>query len=238
MKVSIIIPFYNCPYVDQAIKSALNQTYQNIEVIVVDDGSTQYVEKIKPFINRIKYLKKANGGTASALNYGLKHATGQYFAWLSSDDMFVNTKIERQLAFMKSTGALISYTAFTSIDANNKMINQVRSIKMTRKKFMRQLLKGCPINGCTVIVDINLIKRAGFFDESFKYAQDYEMWCRLILHSSIYYLDEALVLYRVHNSMGSAKYASGVSKETLRVKNKYMKFFQLYLRHKKTNKKN
>ncbi|MBM7586924.1 glycosyltransferase involved in cell wall biosynthesis [Bacillus pakistanensis] len=236
MKVSVIIPFYNCPYVDQAIKSALNQTYQNIEVIVVDDGSTQHVEKIKPFINRIKYLKKANGGTASALNYGLKHATGQYFAWLSSDDMFLKTKIERQLTFMKSTGALVSYTAFISIDANNKAINQVHSIQMSRKKLMRQLLKGCPINGCTVIADINLIKRSGFFDESFKYAQDYEMWCRLILDSSISYLDEALILYRVHNSMGSVKHANGVGKETLRVKNKYKKFFQLYSSHKKTNK--
>jgi teichuronic acid biosynthesis glycosyltransferase TuaG len=234
MKVSIIIPFYNCPYVDQAIKSALNQTYQNIEVIVVDDGSTQYVEKIKPFINRIKYLKKANGGTASALNYGLKHATGQYFAWLSSDDMFVTTKIERQLAYMKSTGALVSYTAFTTIDANNKVKNQVHSIQMTRKKFMRQLLKGCPINGCTVIADINLIKRAGFFDESFKYAQDYEMWCRLILYSSIYYLDEALVLYRVHNAMGSAKHASGITKETAMVQYKYNKYFQLHMRDKKS----
>ncbi|MCP3739184.1 glycosyltransferase family 2 protein [Rossellomorea sp. BNER] len=232
MKVSIIIPFYNCPYVDQAIKSALNQTYQNIEVIVVDDGSTQYVEKIKPFINRIKYLKKANGGTASALNYGLKHATGQYFAWLSSDDMFVTNKIERQLSFMKSTGALISYTAFTTIDANNKIIDKIHSQQMNRKKFMRLLSSGCPINGCTVIANMNLIKKAGLFDESLKYTQDYEMWCRLILHTNIYYLDETLVLYRVHNSMGSVKYRRGVAKETAVVKNKYKKFFWLYLRRK------
>jgi teichuronic acid biosynthesis glycosyltransferase TuaG len=233
MKISIIIPFYNCPFVDQAIKSALNQTYKNIEVIVVDDGSTQHVEKVEPFKNRIRYIRKANGGTASALNMGMRHATGKYFAWLSSDDMFVTNKIERQLAFMQQVGALVSYTAFNSINANNKVINQIRSRQMSRNKLIRQLLSGCPINGCTVVADIDLIKRVGMFDESFKYAQDYEMWCRLILHSNIYYLDEVLVLYRVHSSMGTAKHAGGVAKEAGIVKNKYKNYFSLDLRRKK-----
>jgi teichuronic acid biosynthesis glycosyltransferase TuaG len=233
MKVSIIIPFYNCPFVDQAIKSALNQTYKNIEVIVVDDGSTQHMEKIEPFKNRIRYIRKANGGTASALNTGIRHATGKYFAWLSSDDMFVTNKIERQLAFMQQVGALVSYTAFNSINANNKVVNQIRSRQMSRNKLMRQLLSGCPINGCTVVADIDLIKRVGMFDESFKYAQDYEMWCRLILYSTIYYLDEVLVLYRVHSSMGTAKHADGVAKEAGIVKSKYKNYFSLDLRRKK-----
>ncbi|MFD2682732.1 glycosyltransferase [Bacillus seohaeanensis] len=233
MKVSIIIPFYNCPFVDQAIKSALNQTYKNIEVIVVDDGSTQHMEKIEPFKNRIRYIRKANGGTASALNTGIRHATGKYFAWLSSDDMFVTNKIERQLAFMKQVGALVSYTAFTTIDANNKAINQIHSRSMSRSRLIKLLLTGCPINGCTVMADMDLIEKAGMFDESFKYAQDYEMWCRLTLHTSIFYLDELLVLYRVHNSMGSVKHAGGIVNETERVKSKYKKLFFLDLRKKK-----
>jgi teichuronic acid biosynthesis glycosyltransferase TuaG len=229
MKVSIIIPFYNCPFVDQAIKSALNQTYKNIEVIVVDDGSTQHVEKVEPFKNRIRYIRKVNGGTASAINVGLRHATGKYFAWLSSDDMFVTNKIERQLAFMKKTGAHISYTAFTTIDANNKVTNQGRYGQMGRVRFMQQLLKGCFINGCTVIADMSLIKKVGMFDESFKYAQDYEMWCRIALYSLIHYFDESLVLYRVHNAMGSVKNGNEMAKEAEMVKKKYQKYFQLYI---------
>ena len=67
-KVSIIIPFYNDSYIDQAVVSALYQTYPNIEIIVVDDGSTQHQYRLAPYLSRIIYLGKANGGTASALN--------------------------------------------------------------------------------------------------------------------------------------------------------------------------
>ena len=67
-KVSIIIPFYNCPYVDQAIKSALDQTYENIEIVVIDDGSTNYTEKSMPFKDKIIYIRKENGGIATALD--------------------------------------------------------------------------------------------------------------------------------------------------------------------------
>jgi teichuronic acid biosynthesis glycosyltransferase TuaG len=229
MKVSIIIPFYNCPFVDQAIKSALNQTYKNIEVIVVDDGSTQHVEKVEPFKNRIRYIRKVNGGTASALNMGIRHATGKYFAWLSSDDMFVTNKIERQLAFMQSRGICVSYTAFQTIDKDNRSINQIHSKDMSQKRLIRLLMAGCPINGCTIVADIDLLKKVGMFNESLRYTQDYEMWCRLILQTNIYYLDEALILYRVHNNMGTAKYSNDVVKETEVVKKMYKKMFNLFL---------
>ncbi|MCC5804129.1 glycosyltransferase family 2 protein [Rossellomorea vietnamensis] len=234
MKVSIIIPFYNCAYIDQAIKSALRQTYKDIEVIVVDDGSTQYVEKIQPFKNRIKYIRKSNGGTASALNAGIRAATGKYFAWLSSDDMFVESKIARQLAYMNSIGSNLSYTAFTTIDHQNKVVNEIHSRKMNKKAFQNLLLKACPVNGCTVMAEIDLIKKAGWFDENLKYTQDYEMWCRLSLYTKMHYLDEVLVLYRVHPKMGSAKHGAGMMKESQYIQMKYQKYFKMdnkYKRH-------
>lgn len=81
-KVSIVIPFYNCAYIEQAVHSAIHQTYPHIEVIVVDDGSTEHVERLQPFMDSIRYIRKENGGTATALNEGIKHATGDYFVWL------------------------------------------------------------------------------------------------------------------------------------------------------------
>lgn len=227
MKVSIIIPFYNCAYIDQAIQSALRQTYNDIEVIVVDDGSTQYVEKIQPFKNRIKYIRKSNGGTASALNEGLRQATGKYFAWLSSDDMFLASKIARQLAYMKSIGSKVSYTAFKTIDINNKVMNEIHSRRMNKDAFQNLLLKACPVNGCTVMAEIDLIKQAGWFDERLKYTQDYEMWCRLSLYTKMHYLDEVLLLYRVHPRMGSAKHGGGMVKESQYIQRKYQNFFNI-----------
>ncbi|MGD6847658.1 glycosyltransferase [Rossellomorea aquimaris] len=227
MKVSIIIPFYNCAYIDQAIQSALRQTYKDIEVIVVDDGSTQYVEKIQPFKNRIKYIRKSNGGTASALNAGLRQATGKYFAWLSSDDMFLESKIARQLAYMNSIGSKVSYTAFKTIDINNNVVNEIHSRRMNRNTFQSLLLKACPVNGCTVMAEIDSVKQAGWFDERLKYTQDYEMWCRLSLYTKMDYLDEVLVLYRVHSSMGSAKHGVGMVKESQYIQRKYQTYFKM-----------
>ena len=77
-KVTIVIPFYNDPYVREAVDSALLQTYENLEIIVVDDGSTSHSDKLDSYGERIYYLGKANGGTASALNYGFRYASGDY----------------------------------------------------------------------------------------------------------------------------------------------------------------
>ncbi len=228
MKVSIIIPFYNCPYIDRAIKSALNQTYKNIEVIVVDDGSTIHIDKLEPFKGRIKYIKKQNGGTASALNVGLKSASGKYFAWLSSDDMFLNNKVEKQLAFMQRKRAEISYTAFKTINEGNIIINEIHSKQMRIADFRNVLLKGCPINGCTVMAEVDLIKSVGLFNENLKYAQDYEMWCRISLKTHIKYFDEALTLYRVHSRMGSLNHSPEINKESIQIQNKYRLLFKTF----------
>ncbi|KON92029.1 glycosyltransferase [Rossellomorea marisflavi] len=226
MKVSIIIPFYNCPYVDQAIRSAIHQTYPDIEVIVVDDGSTKFTEKINPYRHRIKYIRKSNGGTASALNEGLRHATGHYFAWLSSDDQFVADKIQKQVTFMQRNGSRLSYTAFKTVDSNNTIISEIRSAPMRHGTFKQRLLQGCPVNGCTVMAEISLMKQAGWFDEGYKFAQDYEMWCRLSLFTPMHYFDESLVLYRVHPGMGTARFAGGIANEAQQIQQTYSKLFQ------------
>jgi glycosyltransferase involved in cell wall biosynthesis len=93
-KVSIIIPVYNGEdFLSQAINSVLAQTYQNIEVIVVDDGSTDGTRQIiESYGKKIIAIHKSNGGVASALNVGIQHATGEYIAWLSHDDIFYRKK--------------------------------------------------------------------------------------------------------------------------------------------------
>ncbi|WP_248893684.1 glycosyltransferase family 2 protein [Bacillus methanolicus] len=206
-KVSIVIPFFNCQYVNQAIESALNQTYQNIEVIVINDGSTQYVERVTSFLNdnrKINYIEKGNGGTASALNLGIKNMQGDYFVWLSSDDLFTKDKIEKQLHFMEINGYKFSYTNYSLInEVGAKTAERAGVIHPTRKALLAQLQKGCPINGCTVMMSREVINTIGLFDESLTCAQDYDYWLRAIQQYQFGFLNEPLTLYRVHNLMGS-----------------------------------
>ncbi|WP_347550642.1 glycosyltransferase [Pseudalkalibacillus hwajinpoensis] len=231
-KVSIIIPFYNCAYVDQAIKSAMSQTYKNIEVIVVNDGSTIHQEKIVPFLSEIRYIEKENGGTASALNAGIQAATGEYFSWLSSDDLYEPEKIEKQLNFMNQYQASVSYSSYILIDEKSKIKSDaIEVFFQNRNLFYRTLKRGCPINGCTVMLKMNIFNEVGLFDESLPYTQDYDLWLRVVQLYDFHYLNEPLVRYRVHDEMGTKKNALAIRKEIGLVKNRYRNaMIQLILR--------
>ena len=119
--VTVIIPFYNCPYVAQAIECVLSQTYPHIELLVVNDGSYKNQHLITPYLSKITYLEQTNKGVASALNQGIKHAKGEYLVWLSSDDLISPNKIEQQLNFMQKNNALISFTRFNIINKDNQI---------------------------------------------------------------------------------------------------------------------
>ncbi|MCA0987857.1 glycosyltransferase [Guptibacillus algicola] len=207
-KVSIIIPFYNCAYVNQAIESALNQTYKNIETIVVDDGSSMHKELIAPYFPFIKYVYKNNGGTATALNRGIGLATGELIAWLSSDDLFFPEKIAKQVSYMKRTSADLVYTNYSLIDGNNVVFRESVGTRLrTRLAFLKHIQNSCPINGSTVMVKKEMFRKSGPFNPKLKYTQDYDMWIRMARHARIKSMDEALLYYRKHEKMGSALFS-------------------------------
>lgn len=207
-KVTIIIPFYNCAYIEQSIQSALNQTYRNIEVIVVDDGSISYVEKINPFLDRIRYIRKENGGTATALNAGIAAAEGNYVAWLSSDDYFLPEKIEKQLAFMLERNAKASFTNYDCVDENNRILTRYTGMSFQNaKQVAESYLKYNTINGCTVLIDRNELVTFGCFNPAFRYTHDYEMWIKMLVYGvDFHYLDENLTKFRQHSESGTVKH--------------------------------
>ncbi|RED52886.1 glycosyltransferase family 2 protein [Cohnella lupini] len=221
--VSVIIPFYNCPYIDQAVASVLNQTYPNIEILVVDDGSTIHQNKLDPFRSRIHYFGKANGGTGSALNYGLRAAGGKYFAWLSSDDLMYPHKIARQVDFMEKHQALISCTDFHLINNFNQITMRALAVKFpSLRKLIEALLTFCPINGSTVMMHRSIPGRIGFFNESLACTQDYEYWLRVHLtRIDFYFINEVLTLYRWHEGMGSVQKKAIVDHEFNIVRDRY-----------------
>lgn len=228
--MSIIIPTYNCPYISSSIESALNQTYPHTEVIVVNDGSTQHTELIKPYLNRIIYREKANGGTGSALNAGIKQARGEYIAWLSSDDLFTRDKVDIQMAFMQARQADASYTAFYHMNEHNQITGRYRTVFPNKASFYAAMKQGNVINGCTVMLKKALFDHVGYFDESLRGTQDYDLWCRILQHYDFHYLDEPLVKYRVHSGMSTKKLGDILSSERLMVQRKYSGSFDRLIR--------
>lgn len=213
--VTIVIPFYNDPYVDQAVQSALTQSYRPIEIIVVDDGSTMHADRLGPYMPYIHYLGKANGGTASALNHGIRYASGEYVAWLSSDDIFYHDKINRQIQFMLERGAWISHTNFDYIDRQSQIVQHRAGFAFHgTADFYRTFLINNPVNGCTVIMKKELFYHIGLFNESLPYTHDLDLWIRAIQAGiSFPYLDEALVGYRWHEAMGTLRYQDLIRQE-------------------------
>jgi glycosyltransferase involved in cell wall biosynthesis len=221
-KVSIIIPFYNCPYIDQAIESALAQTYGNKEIIVVNDGSTKHEDKLRPYLNKLVYIKKGNGGTATALNLGIERATGSYFTWLSSDDLFDRDKVTKQYAFMKRVNADISFTSYFHIDTENRITHgPVGNLCPSKKHLYKRLMNGCPINGCTVMMNMKLFEDVGVFDRSLPFTHDYDLWLRILQKYDFAYLDEPIVLHRVHDQMGTKQFKERIDREIAYIHKKY-----------------
>lgn len=209
-KVSIIIPVYNGEkYLKEAIDSALAQTYPYIEVIVINDGSSDRTAEIAlSYGKRIRYFSKENGGVASALNLGIKVMRGDYFSWLSHDDIYLENKIATQIRSLKEIGdphAII----FGAWLQKNMQTNQTRRIPPLYKFSIDQIqtetfpvLFGL-INGCTLLIHKSHFQRVGIFNEQLSTAQDYDFWFRLMRGQKSIYRQECTVIQRLHEQQGS-----------------------------------
>ncbi len=211
--VSIIIPVYNgSNFMSEAIESALNQTYRNIEVLVINDGSEDNgeTEKIaQSYGDNIRYFSKSNGGVSSALNLGIKNMRGEYFSWLSHDDVYMPEKIEFQvnaLAKLEDKKILI-YCESMQIDKNSKAIMQIKRKRILKKNetencnnVLMILLNQGTFNGCCFLIHKDVFNICGNFDETLRYNQDSFMWYKIFLNKfSLHYLPDVCVKSRVHD---------------------------------------
>lgn len=221
--VTVVIPFYNCPYIAEALESVLSQSRRAFEIIVVDDGSTRHADLITPYLPHIHYLGKANGGTASALNHGIRHASGEYIAWLSSDDVFFTDKINNQLLFMLQTGALLTYTNFHFINEYSQLTTLNASpVFPDFRELYRCFLQGNPVNGCTVMMKKELLQRIGLFDENLPFTHDYDLWFRAIVAGyPPVMLNHSLTGYRRHEGMGTLRHYDSILAEAEATRQRY-----------------
>ena len=213
-KVSIVIPVYNgANYMRDAIDSALFQTYPNIEVVVVNDGSNdngKTDEIARSYGNYISYYAKENGGVATALNYGIKKMTGEYFSWLSHDDMYTPQKIENQIKELtnfddKDTLIMGGHQV---VSANGKKLYEIDPIKLYGNKKLNNslfaLMRGC-VHGCSLLIHKSHFERVGNFDPSLPTTQDYDLWFRMLRGQKVRFIEGLDVLSRSHEDQDSKK---------------------------------
>lgn len=212
-KVSIVIPIYNgSNYMREAIDSALGQTYPNIEVIVVNDGSTDNTEEIAlSYGDKIRYFRKENGGVSSALNVGLEQMTGEYFQFLPHDDMLHPNKIEKQIAAIQNAGKqdAIVWSGWSLYLQEEKRLKRVlipyehADINRITKGIYPMLYSIITI--VTVLFPQKYIDEAGVFDLKLATSQDYDMMFRTFMGRDTIYLNDDLVHYRWHEEMGTRR---------------------------------
>ena len=211
-KISIVIPVYNgSNYLREAIDSALVQTYDNFEVIVFNDGSTDggATEQIAlSYGSRIRYYSKENGGVATALNAGIEKAEGEYISWLSHDDMYSSDKLSMQVEKLKiseNRDNLILYTNYELINEKGKLINRVCfDHSMLIRKPLYGLLRGC-IHGCSLLIPKRAFEEVGYFKPELKTTQDYDLWFHMFRQFTFEHMEDITVKSRWHDEQDSKK---------------------------------
>jgi glycosyltransferase involved in cell wall biosynthesis len=201
-KVSIIIPAYNSEkYIAETLRSVLAQTYKNYEIIVVDDGSSDGTLSIaKSFEPKVKVLVKANGGPASARNLAIKNSKGDYIAFLDSDDLWVEGKLEEQVAFLDENpevGLVYGEALMFTETQGEKRIGD--KIGYTSDPSFRLLLFGDYIPNSTVVIRRICLEKVGLLNESRELigVEDYEYWMRIAKHFPMAGISRPLAYYRI-----------------------------------------
>lgn len=210
--VSIIMPAYNAEsYIASAIDSILNQSYQNWELLVVNDASADTTGKIVQEIQkkdpRITLLTNAaNMGIAGSRNVALENAKGRFIAFLDSDDLWLPEKLDTQLAFMVESGAAITYSGYTRIDEHGKYLGTVKPPKLVSYD---DLLKSNHIGNLTGVYDCESLGKEYF--KRFKH-EDYIAWLNLLKRTAYAHgLPQELAQYRVYSGSTSSNKLKTIS---------------------------
>jgi len=233
-KVSVIIPTYNrADLLPRAINSVLNQIFQNFELIIVDDGSTdntrQVVEEFQKKDKRIKYIWQENSGApAKPRNTGIKNSQGEYIAFLDHDDEWLPQKLEKQLEiFEKNHQNNLGFVGCNNFIIKEDKIQEYKTPKY--KNILPEILEKCFIRSCSgVIIKKSVLNKVGFFDENLKTGDDWDMWIRTIINGySFDFVDKPLFKYYIHSENISApKNIKKVIADENYILEKYKKYYE------------
>ena len=233
-KVTIIIPAYNkADWTVKTVESVLAQTYSDIEIIVVDDGSTDSTRQaLSAFGDKIRYIYKENGGACSARNLGIRLAQGEYIGFLDCDDLYLPQKVELSVKFLEEhPNAGFVHTDAYFINEHDTVTGQYKHSWARREgKIARQLILKNFICNSTILVRHKALQEAGYFDETIFTPADWDLWLRLAEVAEVGYLNVPLTKYRVvdnytFNKLEMAEQEEAVVIEKFFTRNRHLNGF-------------
>ncbi len=199
MLSSVIIPVYNRPvFVRRAMESVLAQTFGSVELLVVDDGSTDETPGVLAELqaahpDRVRVFSQPNKGVSAARNLGIRQARGNLLALLDSDDHWLPQKLERQVDYLLANRYEVCQTDEIWM-RRGKRVNPMNKHAKPAGAFFARALELCLVSPSCVLFTRRFVEKVGFFDESLPACEDYDLWLRALLHYDIGLLNEKLVV--------------------------------------------
>ena len=196
MNISVVIPSYNRKdFLKRSIDSAINQTKKPLEIIVVDDGSTDGTETmIKSDYDFVKFIKQKNKGVSAARNIGIKVSIGEWICFLDSDDEWKKDKLEKQINAMKSNPGYKFFHSNEIWIKNGLRINQKKKHKKYGGDIFDKCLDMCRISPSSVMINKTVFDEVGNFNEDLVVCEDYELWLRICDKFRVFFIDEPLII--------------------------------------------
>ena len=195
-KVSVVVPTYNRAYrLEETLRSVVNQTYQDFELIVVDDGSTDDTSKVMQSFPGAQYIfMEENSGVSSARNKGLAHAKGRYICFLDSDDLWDEKKLQVQVQWMEENpDCQVCYTDEVWIRGGVRVNSKNKHRKYSGDIF-RYCLPLCIVSPSSAMLRGVIFDDIGNFDESLPVCEDYDLWLRIAMKYTFHFIEKPLII--------------------------------------------
>jgi glycosyltransferase involved in cell wall biosynthesis len=235
-RISIILPYYNhIKYLSEAINSVFQQSFNDIELIIVNDGSEDdpenIIDRFSSFSKQLKYFKNHHIGLSATLNYGIEQASGEFIARIDADDLWKPEKTAIQLQFMEDNQeiSLLGSSVFF-IDEKNVLIDDKpgfnNGLGLSHSELVREILRNNVICASSLIFRRNLMNSVDLYDPFFKTSMDYDFLVRVLSVFKGSVLTEKLVFYRISQGMMTVKERKQMIYESTRIRIMALKLLQ------------
>jgi glycosyltransferase involved in cell wall biosynthesis len=240
--VSVIIPVYNSTqFLKESLESVINQTYPNIEIICVNDGSTDNsLEILEFYSDKTTIISQTNHGLASALNVGIKQMKGKWFKWFSPDDVMYPCAIETLVDMARKNSDTIVYSDWELIDGTGNKLREFHESdynELSNFEYNIRLLDGQQINVNTALIPSSLFEKCSIQELDYPVAIDYDFFLRaaLLYDMKFHLIQKPLIMYRIHSKQLSHKNITKTMDYISEIKNKILKQIDMPSREKYTN---